>query len=263
MDRDAATCASASPATIAAGGRHRPAAGSTPRSHAGTGRERDRRRGSPAPACAFSRAERNVTQGSLRDIYCAPPADRPPRVRPGVHRMRPPPIRKAVPMISAGTTDVRRRNNVREYRKPRRAPDRASPHGFGCSQEAWRLVAPRFADDYRVILFDLVGSGGSDLAAYDRSKYDSLHGYADDLLEVMDVARSARCRLRRALGEFDDRRARRQRGLVPVRRARAGRPVARYVNDGAYVGGFERPTSTGCSTRSTATTSAGRRRWRR
>lgn len=59
-------------------------------------------------------------------------------------------------------------------------------HGFGCSQDMWRLVAPHFADDYQVILFDHVGSGGSDLSAYRPGKYDSLDGYADDLVEIIE-----------------------------------------------------------------------------
>ena len=57
-------------------------------------------------------------------------------------------------------------------------------HGFGCDQNMWRLLAPDYARRFRTVLFDHVGSGQSDLAAYDRNKYDSLHGYADDLLEV-------------------------------------------------------------------------------
>ena len=59
-------------------------------------------------------------------------------------------------------------------------------HGFGCSHETWRDVAPRFIDSHRVITFDQVGAGASNLAAYDRGKYDSLHGYADDLIEIID-----------------------------------------------------------------------------
>ena len=59
-------------------------------------------------------------------------------------------------------------------------------HGFGCDQVVWRRMAPTFAKRYRVITFDLVGSGGSDLAAYDRDRYGTLHGYADDLLEIID-----------------------------------------------------------------------------
>jgi sigma-B regulation protein RsbQ len=57
-------------------------------------------------------------------------------------------------------------------------------HGFGCDQNMWRHVWPAFADEYRIVLFDHVGAGGSDLTAYDRGKYGSLQGYADDVLEL-------------------------------------------------------------------------------
>ena len=57
-------------------------------------------------------------------------------------------------------------------------------HGFGCDQNMWRYVAPEFADEYRIVLFDHVGAGGSELAAYDRAKYSSLEGYASDVLEI-------------------------------------------------------------------------------
>src|SRR6185312_448865 len=58
-------------------------------------------------------------------------------------------------------------------------------HGFGCDQNMWRLLEPTYAQRYRIVLFDLVGSGGSDLAAYDRKKYSTLHGYADDVCELV------------------------------------------------------------------------------
>jgi sigma-B regulation protein RsbQ len=57
-------------------------------------------------------------------------------------------------------------------------------HGFGCDQNMWRLVAPAFEEKFRVILFDHVGAGGSDLSAYDPEKYSSLDGYAEDLIEL-------------------------------------------------------------------------------
>jgi sigma-B regulation protein RsbQ len=57
-------------------------------------------------------------------------------------------------------------------------------HGFGCDQNMWRYVAPAFEQDYRVILFDYVGSGASDLGAYDARRYASLEGYAQDVLDV-------------------------------------------------------------------------------
>ncbi len=59
-------------------------------------------------------------------------------------------------------------------------------HGFGCDQNMWRLFAPSFADRYRTVLFDMVGGGESDLTAYDRAKYGSLHGYAADVLEIVE-----------------------------------------------------------------------------
>lgn len=57
-------------------------------------------------------------------------------------------------------------------------------HGYGCDQTIWRLVAPAFYDDYEVILFDHVGAGKSDTSQYNRSKYSTLQGYADDIVEL-------------------------------------------------------------------------------
>jgi sigma-B regulation protein RsbQ len=58
-------------------------------------------------------------------------------------------------------------------------------HGYGCDQNMWRYVAPAFTDTHRVVLFDHVGSGRSDLSAYVDEKYSTLDGYADDLLEIL------------------------------------------------------------------------------
>jgi sigma-B regulation protein RsbQ len=57
-------------------------------------------------------------------------------------------------------------------------------HGFGCDQNMWRYVAPAFEDRFRVVLFDHVGAGRSDLRAYDPQRYSTLAGYADDVLEI-------------------------------------------------------------------------------
>ena len=57
-------------------------------------------------------------------------------------------------------------------------------HGFGCDQNMWRFVTPAFEDDYRIVLFDYVGSGKSDLGAYDAKRYSILDGYADDILDI-------------------------------------------------------------------------------
>jgi sigma-B regulation protein RsbQ len=81
--------------------------------------------------------------------------------------------------------DVIRRNNV----VVRGAGDETIvfAHGFGCDSNMWRYVAPSFEDRYRVVRFDHVGAGKSDLEAYSFDKYDSLDGYADDIVEIIDA----------------------------------------------------------------------------
>ncbi|HEX2060462.1 MAG TPA: alpha/beta hydrolase [Thermoanaerobaculia bacterium] len=79
--------------------------------------------------------------------------------------------------------NVRARNNVRLAGAETGQP-MLFAHGFGCDQEMWRHVTPAFEDDHRIVLFDHVGAGGSDLSAYDRERYDTLDGYARDVLEI-------------------------------------------------------------------------------
>ena len=57
-------------------------------------------------------------------------------------------------------------------------------HGFGCDQNMWRFVTPAFEEDYRVVLFDHVGAGNSDLSAYSSDKYSQLEGYAADIVNI-------------------------------------------------------------------------------
>lgn len=57
-------------------------------------------------------------------------------------------------------------------------------HGYGCSQDMWRLLVPYFEQKYRIVLFDHIGSGNSDAKMYNKIRYDSLHGYALDMLEI-------------------------------------------------------------------------------
>lgn len=59
-------------------------------------------------------------------------------------------------------------------------------HGFGYDQRMWQYIAPTFAENYRVILFDYVGSGNSDITAYESEKYNTLRGYAQDVLDIIE-----------------------------------------------------------------------------
>jgi sigma-B regulation protein RsbQ len=135
------------------------------------------------------------------------------------------------------TDDPLRRNNVTELGNPAGRPV-VFAHGFGCSQEVWRNVVRWFTGDYRVILFDHVGAGGSDLAAYDPGKYDSLYGYADDLLDIM-------CALELTDAVYVGHSVSAMIGVLAANRdpARFGSlvlvgPSPRYVDDADYSGGF-------------------------
>jgi sigma-B regulation protein RsbQ len=80
--------------------------------------------------------------------------------------------------------DIQKRNNIQIVGQG--AATIVLAHGFGCDQSMWRYFVPAFRDRYRIVLFDLVGSGNSDLAAYDPAKYASLQGHAQDLAEIID-----------------------------------------------------------------------------
>ncbi|GGF26122.1 hydrolase [Hymenobacter cavernae] len=112
-------------------------------------------------------------------------------------------------------------------------------HGFGCDQRMWRLVAPAFKARYRVVLLDLVGSGRSDLTAYDPLRYNSLAAHAEDVLAVIHelglenvvfVGHSVSAMIGVLAA---NREPSRFACLVLVA------PSPRYINDEAYVGGFE------------------------
>lgn len=64
-------------------------------------------------------------------------------------------------------------------------------HGFGCDQTVWRSMLPYFENDYRIVLFDYVGSGRSDKTAYSPERYSSLHGYAQDVKEIAEELKLA------------------------------------------------------------------------
>ncbi|TWT01952.1 alpha/beta fold hydrolase [Planomicrobium sp. CPCC 101079] len=79
-------------------------------------------------------------------------------------------------------TEILKRNNVQI--KGQGAKTMVFGHGFGCDQLVWQEVASAFESEYRVVLFDYVGSGKSDKSQYSTERYNSLHGYKQDLLEV-------------------------------------------------------------------------------
>src|ERR1700761_3784541 len=111
-------------------------------------------------------------------------------------------------------------------------------HGFGCDQNMWRFVAPAFETEFRTVLFDHVGAGGSDLSAYNPAKYSTLAGYADDVVELghelgLQNAVFVGHSVSAMIGAL----------TVPKSPGMFGKlvmvgPSARYIDDGDYVGGF-------------------------
>lgn len=79
--------------------------------------------------------------------------------------------------------DARRRNNV-VVTGNAGGPVVMLAHGFGCDQTMWRLVVPALAATCRVVLFDHVGAGRSDLSAWDERRYSTLDGYTRDVLDI-------------------------------------------------------------------------------
>jgi len=136
-------------------------------------------------------------------------------------------------------TGVLARNNVKVF--GRGTQPMLFAHGFGCDQNMWRFVTPAFERDYRIVLFDYVGSGKSDLRAYDAVRYATLDGYAED---VLDVCRALDLRdvvfVGHSVSSMVGVLAANQEPDSFSRLILVG-PSPRYINDGSdYVGGFER-----------------------
>ena len=135
-------------------------------------------------------------------------------------------------------TDAVARNNVKV--SGRGTQPILFAHGFGCDQTMWRFITPAFEEHYRIVLFDYVGSGQSDLSAYDFDRYATLDGYAQDILDIC-----AALDLRDVI--FVGHSVSSMVGVLAANRApeRFSRlimvgPSPRYINDADYVGGFHR-----------------------
>jgi sigma-B regulation protein RsbQ len=113
-------------------------------------------------------------------------------------------------------------------------------HGYGCDQNVWQAVAGALAADHEVVLYDCAGCGDADPSAYDPVRHATLQGHADDLIAVCEAAQLDRPVLvAHSVGTMIGVLAARRRpdlfdSMVLIA------PSPSYLNDGAYVGGFER-----------------------
>lgn len=135
-------------------------------------------------------------------------------------------------------TDVIRRNNVRVTGEGQQAIIFA--HGFGCSQNVWRHFVMAYQAKFKLVLFDFVGAGQSDLSAYDSKRYSSLHGYAQDVLDIIEALHLSNVIF---IGHSVS-------SMVGVKAAIMRpayfsklifvAPSPYYINDGDYVGGLDK-----------------------
>lgn len=113
-------------------------------------------------------------------------------------------------------------------------------HGFGCDQNMWRFVIPAFLEYYKVILFDHVGAGNSDISAYNTEKYSQLEGYAADIINICEeMELSDIIYVGHSVSSIIGMIASIQKphlfkSLIMVS------PSPSYINDGDYYGGFTR-----------------------
>lgn len=134
--------------------------------------------------------------------------------------------------------DILKRNNVKIYGHGEKIMVFA--HGYGCDQHVWIDIASSFENDYKLVAFDYVGAGKSDLTAYNKERYSTLDGYTEDILEIYEtlglkdtilVGHSVSSMI----------------GLLAAVKSPElfskliflG-PSPRYLNDGDYYGGFDR-----------------------
>jgi len=133
--------------------------------------------------------------------------------------------------------DVLARNNVTVSGRPD-GPPLVFAHGFGCDQGMWRHVVPAFTPTHRVVLFDHVGAGGSDLSAWDPARYRRLEGYAADVIEIVDaMGLPPVVFVGHSVSSMIGVLAATQRPDLFERLVLVG-PSPRYVDDGDYRGGF-------------------------
>lgn len=111
-------------------------------------------------------------------------------------------------------------------------------HGYGCDQNMWRHVVPAFETSHRIILFDHVGAGDSDLSSYDFDKYDHLQGYANDIVDICDeLELSEVIFVGHSVASMMGILAAKTRPEIFSKLILVG-PSPRYIDQGEYRGGF-------------------------
>jgi len=112
-------------------------------------------------------------------------------------------------------------------------------HGFGCAQSTWKYITDAFLKDYKVILFDYVGSGNSDISQYNYHKYATLDGYACDVIDIIEALDLQEIIfVGHSVSSMIGMLAALQKPEAFKKLIFIG-PSPKYVNDCDYIGGFE------------------------
>ncbi|MES2628812.1 MAG: alpha/beta hydrolase [Bacteroidota bacterium] len=82
--------------------------------------------------------------------------------------------------------DITRRNNITITGNPDAARTMVFGHGFGTDQTSFHELVKHFEKEYRIVLYDNVGGGRSDLEAFTPQRYRDLSGYVSDLIELFE-----------------------------------------------------------------------------
>lgn len=113
-------------------------------------------------------------------------------------------------------------------------------HGYGCNQKMWRFITPAFEKEYKIILIDLVGSGDSDIEHYDTEKYNSLQGYAADIVEICEeLTLSKVIFIGHSVSSMIGLHAAILAPHLFEKLIMVG-PSPRYINEEGYIGGFDK-----------------------
>lgn len=137
-----------------------------------------------------------------------------------------------------GIMDVLKRNNVNIIGSGQQYMLFA--HGFGCDQNVWKYIIDAFSDEYKLVLFDYVGAGKSDISAYSSERYGSLAGYAEDVLDICEALHiKDAIFIGHSVSSMIGLLAAKKDPSVFAKLVFLG-PSACYINEAGYTGGFER-----------------------
>lgn len=66
-------------------------------------------------------------------------------------------------------------------------------HGLGLDQNCWNLISKNFFEQFRVVVYDLIGFTKESSNHFDHHKYRSMENYVEDLVKIIRHTNSKNC----------------------------------------------------------------------